>query len=113
MVKYRSVIVADGIPTIKESIKYLEKIGFDDKSLCISFRTENQIFKHLKNNIIDIRPFYKFGKINLKNLLLESDIIVFSESNQSISTQFIISFILRENIKCKVHLIMIYPFQDY
>ena len=112
MVKYGSIIVADGIPTIKESIQYLNKIGLKQNSLCISLRSKKQIFKYVKNNNLEIKPFYKLREKILKKMLLESDIVLFSESNQSVSTQFIISFILKENIKCKVHLIMIYPFQD-
>ncbi len=112
MVKYGSIIVADGIPTIKESIQYLNKIGLNQNSLCISLRSEKQIFKYVKNNKLEIKPFYKLREKNLKKILLQSSIILFSESNQSISTQFIIGFILKNNIKCKVHLIKIYPFQD-
>ena len=62
MVRYRAIIIADGIPTISESIKFINKKGITDNCLCISIEKSNEIFKTLRNSKLEIKPFYKFKK---------------------------------------------------
>ena len=66
MLTSKAVIISDGIPTILESIKFLNEKGFKNEVLCISLRTKNQILKYSKNPNLEIKPFYKFRKKNLK-----------------------------------------------
>ena len=43
MINYKAIIIADGIPTIFESIKFLNEKGIKEKYLCISLNLQKII----------------------------------------------------------------------